>query len=192
MKIKEGTSRIVFVGDSHVVKVAKINMDDIKGVQRFARKLLDDEHREGAWEVLTGPEGATCSIRSVIRGIMENIREAKVSRDLPELVVPTRLSIAGVFNVQDLAATLPPCITTSADILRKFFYIFREELNITRDELPTCAHTLRNMNNFGLHDGQVKFVDYGSSRLIPDLYKNPTGFKHALQRMTEMVNEHVD
>lgn len=149
MKIEKGTSRIAIVGEKITIKLPAI---DFKRMIRAIREAI-----KGGWlmDYMTDSENHIHSFaRHALRGFKENIREYRLSQEISDkTIVPTRISIFGILNIQDTAidVDLPhPAIGT-----------------VLIDKIPNQimidhgAHTILDSSNFGLHEGLLKIRDYG-------------------------------
>jgi hypothetical protein len=148
MKIEKGTSRIAIVFEHTTLKFPRIKLAMTAEAIRFAlqRGVLKD--------YLTNSEKYPFSLASnLLRGWLENLRERRLSREFTDIIVPTRLSIFGLLNVQDTATDLPPESPHVSSAIRD-----KINAEIVR---KNGGHTIADNSNFGLHHGQLKIRDYG-------------------------------
>jgi hypothetical protein len=161
MKIEKGTSRVALVGDKLTVKVPMFNV----------RRLIGDVRKalQSKWalkEFFSGAERAG-TLSFFLRGLKENLREASLSKELADLVIPTRLSILGIINIQDSASEIlsPEDNIYSAFWKKLINSIDREEFKNNERIIRRGPHTLEQPDNFGLHGGRIKLLDYGEKGL---------------------------
>jgi hypothetical protein len=113
-----------------------------------------------------------------LRGFFENWREAQYSETLGEIAVPTRFSFLGIFNIQD---TAQPHDLQDRDLWVEF------ATNVGED-LWTDPHTFSTeVDNFGVHMGRLKLIDYGGRETIPLLLEHRARFLESLSRLTRLV-----
>jgi hypothetical protein len=100
MRITNGTTRFVLIGKKYTVKVAKFH------ALRTVKELVYRARRGESINFVTEPETKKESFRDLfLGGMISNLRERRFSPLLGTLVVPTRFSFLGVFNVQETAAS---------------------------------------------------------------------------------------
>ncbi|MFC1511163.1 hypothetical protein ACFL5U_02095 [Candidatus Margulisiibacteriota bacterium] len=87
------------------------------------------------------------------RGINKNRVEARTSQALREISVPTHFSFFGIFNVR---------ATAQAHSLTGYTIIDAIAARIGEETLEGSSHAWTN-NNFGIHNGRLKFSDYGNA-----------------------------
>jgi len=97
----------------------------------------------------------------ILVGFKCNWAEFVNSKRFRDVVVPTKFSLLGAFNVQDTAE-----ITNLSKEEKEILY---EEIPDTRAQM---GHIFVMEGNFGLHSGRIKFVDYGDKRTIGGLKKH--------------------
>ena len=165
MQIIKGTNRIAFVGKRYAFKVPKVT----------PRMLVQDVYDSfaGTWHGLThaklkdifaGRSNTTPRAES-LEGIRANILEKRFSSKLGDIVVPTRFSLFGVVNVMDAAA--PSGIPAS--LIAK-----------TRPFSPLDGHPVNSADNFGIHNGRLKLLNYGGIGLISYIMWNKDIFRRQL------------
>lgn len=170
MKIKKGSSRIAFVGEEFTIKVP--NPSTLKAIKYPLEKLSKGEsHLFRRWFEYT--EGNGTGLRRVFSGVLQNRREAQLSSELEDIVVPTRISIFGLLNIQNTAPT------PSASL---------EEIGIkmiiaSNGDAMRDLHTFCQSENYGVHNGEIKLRDYGSPRLAPILRKHSNAIREALAEL---------
>jgi hypothetical protein len=98
-------------------------------------------------------------------GIRANILEKRFSAKLGDLVVPTRFSLFGLINVMDAAA--PSGIP--AGLIAK-----------TMPFSPLEGYQVDSADNFGIHGGRLKLLNYGGIGLISYLIGNKALFRSQL------------
>ena len=166
MRIASGSARMVVVGKRYAVKVANINFSNaIKDFRWRVRKRLPLKiYFSRPPEVLGGIQ------YHLLRGICENRREARFSKILGDIVVPTRFSFLGIFNVQETAGP------HNLDGIHDIFMGLVGRIGAVQKDRHTFAHG----NNFGIHDGRLKIIDYGSKEACSVLLLHAREFRSAL------------
>lgn len=151
MKTCRGTSRIAFVGESCTFKFPQI-MLRTAGAE-FCHAISQPNSVRRLRHLLRSRMKTRMGFRFyLLGGICENIREAFYTRALGELVVPTRLSLLGLMNIQD----------TAEDIEYEPDALFERMKGVLGNDIGGTSHTFNRPNNFGVHDGRVKLRDYGN------------------------------
>ena len=112
-------------------------------------------------------------------GVRANCLESRLFNAYPDLIVPIRFDMGrlGLMNVQDRA---------------DYFDLGHEErYEAFSGELGNMAdlifHTIREPNNFGVHEGRIKILDGGGEGLKRLLEMNRDAVERALHRMEEMA-----
>ena len=170
MKIVQGTSRVVFIGDELVAKTPRLK--DARAPKYFIQRLLE----RGCSKKTLGFAIDLLRLESTV-GITANRAEAQLFNDFPHLVVPIRFHLGrlGLINVQDKA--------------EPFDLEYRTRHSIFTDELDRnvalIGHTIEGDDNFGIHDGRIKIVDGGGEGMTKVLHANRAGVERALRRMEE-------
>lgn len=95
----------------------------------------------------------------LLGGIMENLQEWKYYRKNKNIfTAPTIFSFFGLINVQKRGDRI-----TFWNTVQVWKYILGNSQN---EHQPFCGfHTFFNVNNFGLFNGHLKIVDYGSRHI---------------------------
>lgn len=166
MERLRGTSRVVVVGDNYVAKLPLPKLKDVKSFISCAKLYI----KQKRWNELralmfTGEESPHSFCGRILRGWFENLREAELSEELGDIVVPTRFSLFGVLNIMDRADVLGE--STVDDVLLAPFCD-----RLTAPHRAVSRHTFSNPKNFGWHDGRLKLVDYGAYKLYEVLTEN--------------------
>jgi hypothetical protein len=165
MEIKHGTSRIVYVDEKTAYKTPPYSF--VKDLPRTLRRIL----RERSSNRLRACIAETCyDTRIFGKGVFANLVEAFMGVVAKDVVVPTRLSLAGLVNIQEKAepSTLP-----KSDLRRILNTYFDEEL---LEEI----HGFNNPSNYGVHDGKLKLIDCGSLSLARIVLKKRRELRNAL------------
>ena len=216
MRIVRGTARTAIISNRYTLKVANVRLKaglaslagDVKleekaAVCRFLSPYSISALNKGDLKVRTlrpltkaglRLRGAFSALRKYftrpegpygrgfrndfLRGIFENWREAHYSKTLGEIAVPTRFSFLGIFNIQD---TAQPHNLKARDLWPEFV------TNIG-DDLWKDPHTFSTEeDNFGVHRGRLKLIDYGGRETIPLLLKYRKRFLDSLTRLTGLM-----
>lgn len=201
MRIVRGTARIAIVGNRYTLKLANVHLQEglasLVGKVKFEAKaavcLIPDSYKFGALEkrslmgrgafraiinYFTRPEGRHNFRYYFLRGLLENLREAHYSETLGEIAVPTRFSFLGAFNIQD---TAQPHNLKERDLWPEF-------VTNVGDDLWKDPHTFSTEeDNFGVHMGRLKLIDYGGRETIPLLLKYRAKFLESLSRLTRLL-----
>lgn len=171
MEIRKGTSRIAFVGKHFTCKVPNpTTFCDLTEIFR----LLRSKNIKGLYRWLQYTEGNRHGLRWVMSGFLQNWREFKLSKELGDMVVPTRLSLFGLLSIQDTAYDL------SAISDDELFKSLRRAIG---PEIMRDSHTFSNRNNFGIHGDRAKIRDYGGVKTVPILRKHRNSIDLALKSL---------
>jgi hypothetical protein len=162
MKIEIGLTRLALVGRSYTLKLPRINLI---GPARRVKNILKREG-EGKWHSLAdyfaAPTDRWHSFRhDLFKGIAANWREARLSAQLQDVVVPTRFSFLGILNIQD-TADQSRRVDVSFIWGEIYGQIGKEEMD--RD-FPALSHAFAHPENYGFHEGRPKLLDYGNKRI---------------------------
>jgi len=169
MRICQGTKRTAIITDRFTVKVARVN---VRGTLRDAVSSM----RRG-WD-LAGFQYSLSSVRDSLAmsltGISENWTEGQNSKKLGDLVVPTFMSL-GVVNLQ----------ATAQD-----HGLSRQEIFPVLNNRVGCAngihiltidsHTFHPDDNYGIHQGKLKILDYGSKKAVKIMMENGERLRQGL------------
>ena len=168
MRIAKGTARIAVIGDRYTVKIANIHL-------RLGLMCLYSHGRRGAKSLVSyinWPIDSSASFKyHFIRGISENRREYRTSKALGDIVVPTRFSFLGILNIQETAE--PHNLTP-----KSLWVGLRAKIG---DGLKfTDAHTFSEPDNYGIHKGKLKLIDYGGETANSTMLKYQRQFREVL------------
>jgi hypothetical protein len=185
---KGGTCRNVIVGKKLVAKVAKPTWHDKQKVKdqllSWIKGLRIPKERRGRWEQLKayflGGEQDVSLFGHLCRGILENLRERALSSQLADTAVPTRLSLLGIMNIQDVAQDVDFDTERFTDILS-------EKLPSSTLVNFGIGHTVKRPENFGVHNRELKLRDYGGRGLRRFLKEYRAEFAEALAEITYTV-----
>lgn len=154
MNVYEGEDRTAFVGKKFTVKVARTHP------KQFGKTLHQHMERGGVKEVVDwwnrfDVDQMGSMKRMLLHGIAANRREHRLAERFDRVVVPTVSLLGGVANVQP---------TTQAPGLGEddIWGSFVDHLGPKATKL---GHMMENVNNFGIYDNRVVFVDGGSHGL---------------------------
>jgi hypothetical protein len=162
MKIEIGLSRVALVGRSYTLKLPRINLTG------SAKRIKNILKRGGGrkWGALVDYFVAPtdrwfCFRHDLFKGIAANRREARLSGQLQDVVVPTRFSFLGILNIQE-TADQSRRVDVSFIWGEIYGQIGKEEMD--RD-FPALSHTFAHPENYGFHEGRPKLLDYGNKRI---------------------------
>lgn len=175
---KYGTSRIAYVGKNLTLKRPISDPKKAWKVYKSRRELDQKMGTHYASAFLSNTEDETDSLRYMIqRGYLQNLREARLSPLLGDLVVPTRLTVAGFVNVQE---TAQPLNHVRDEDIRQ---ILSKRIGNASKVDPHSFHEHR---NYGWHEGKVKLLDYGGQKIVQIIKTHRAGIEKALHDMMEM------
>lgn len=203
MILKEGSTRIVVIGPKEVIKVAKGFQYDVFLQEDEPRGIIERYLSTGAIQDLEAlaelikTRGAVVSGTVLLQkqfdgGLAANKLEEESSIDgsLAGLIVPTKFSVEGLVNVQDFTPDVPYYSSTG----KPSGNIFWSQVEALMDrglDVFAGGHTIGSPENFGLHDGQIKFRDYGDRDLIAALISNRERIREALDGILVSLNNGV-
>jgi hypothetical protein len=167
MEIIKGTDRTAFVGEDFTFKVARSKPG------RFLESARTQHDRYGFRGLLNyWNEMNVDQIHSLkwylFHGVAANRREQRLSEQ--GVVIPTVSILGGLVNIQHTV----PSTGLDFDAVRAAF------IEHVGQKVATVGHMLEDMNNFGVLDGQVKFVDGGSEGLERVMETHPERIENAL------------
>jgi len=179
MRIKRGRTRIAIVSERMTLKIPNIPLG--KAVRKLSSELRGIA--QDCWQMKQWPTKAFLKVEVVSRepfihffGFTANRLEARNSVALGEMVVPTRYSFLGILNVMETA--------TQSGINPSAF----------AKEFRLGGHTFSHVENYGIHEGSLKLLDYGDSKAISILQLQCQSFRWELdivyarhQRTTERI-----
>ncbi|MBI2638424.1 hypothetical protein HYW83_02435 [Candidatus Peregrinibacteria bacterium] len=178
MKIEKGTSRTAFVGERYTIKFPrpniKVAVDSLKdylsiGIRRALPFIRADED---------DPFGLSFLL---FRGWLQNVREARISDDFINVVVPTRFSLFGFINIQD---TAPDVDAQDGEIYIDIIKRIKSSADVRLQDvidMRSATHTLPNSKNYGLSEGRIKLRDYGEKGIAELLQRFGTQVEQVLQ-----------
>lgn len=173
MELHSGNDRHVIVGKKRTIKIARSNpgdfIDQVKDTYtRYGFKNLINSWRNVGFDGYTGLKW------QLFHGITANRREYRLALK-SDLVVPTRMLLAGIINVQP---TTTDVNIETGDVLSQLV----DSLEQPGMNIPRLGHMLEDTGNFGVHGGSLKFRDggsYGLERVLNETAEEPN-IKHAL------------
>lgn len=203
MKIAKGQTRIAFIFKYLVIKVPIIYLMDafyvIKDEVRYNfKKFREDGFKKHYQKILADKAESkrlnqectlerskkfglpmplykryevNCTVpMNLFAGIMANWNEFTLYRQAKNsFLVPTYFSLFGLLNIQKKVDAIT--FWKGSDI---WLYICRNSQNINQ---PFCSsHTFAEIENFGLDEGYLKILDYGSRQSNSFLEANGTNF----------------
>jgi len=166
MRIAKGTTRIALIGKRYTLKIPKV----------YGKTLLDDIKvfsRKGRFTTVAKLH------RLTLEGVKSNLWEFYGSLRLGEIVVPTRFSFFGIFNIQDSAS---PIIGFSYDE----FALILKEIKSAIVIAEGTEHTIFSQKNYGFHEGKIKLIDCGNKNLIQILMRSRESFRKALDTIQQL------
>ena len=169
MEVHKGKSRIAFVGKHFTCKIPNPNtLRQLSDIQEYVKQ----RDLKGLYKWFQYTENG---FRWAISGVLQNWQEFKLSKELNGIVVPTRLSVFGIFNIQDTATDLPKNISNHI--------LFVELGRAIGYDIMKDTHTFRNSDNFGIHNGQAKIRDYGDPKIGSILKDHFSKIKESLRSL---------
>lgn len=178
MEIRKGSSRIAFRGKNLTCKIPFFPPDRLKLIPGDLRLMKQMYGWKGLADYFTDTEDLTSFQQRFMAGWLANIREALWSRRLGDAVVPTHFSLGGFLNIQSSAEK---CNGLDQGILRK---VIKAEIGA-----PLDAHTFFSPENYGIHDENVKLLDYGYQGVGDSILKYRDAFKRALAVLTSLTGK---
>jgi hypothetical protein len=176
MEIKHGSCRTAFVGERVTVKVPKVH---VRNAATLLREALETRNLAFIKSVVLGRDDELFTLsENLLKGWLENLREARGSAELKGVVVPTRFSVLGVINVMDTAEDIH---IGELELSRAFK---EEGLKSAIAENSDFDHTTASPSNFGKIEGVVYLRDYGERGVGQLLQKNHKAFRRALDRLS--------
>ena len=175
MKVHFGSNRVAVIGNRLTVKIAKIRHKQALG---DILALIRDPHPILIRHYFLSMDNTFANFTNVfLQGFIENLVEAKYSKQLGDVAVPTRFSFLGVLNVQETAQEHE---LDGEQIMRALWKAAGKEFG--------PVHTFMNGKNYGIHEGRLKFLDYGSKKavlkMLEHLQTMRTGLDEALMSST--------
>lgn len=154
MAIYKGEDRTAFVGEKFTVKVARSHP------KQFGKTLHQHIDRGGFkeavdwWKRFDVDKMGSMKLM-LLHGIAANRREHRLAERFDRVVIPTMSLLGGIANVQP---------TTQAPDLGEddIWGSFVDHLGPKATKL---GHMMEDVNNFGIYDSRVVFVDGGSHGL---------------------------
>jgi hypothetical protein len=149
-----GADRIAIVGDKYTIKVARSHP------KLFGTTLHSTMERVGVrravddWNKFDSDQLGSFR-RMLFHGIAANRREHRIAKRFGQIVVPTMSLLGGIANIQPTSQSVDLDFT---DIWRSF----TENLGPKTTKL---GHMMEDVNNFGIYENRVMFVDGGSKGL---------------------------
>lgn len=155
MKTYQGTDRLVIEAGKHVFKVPKSAPQ--KSVKELHRVYTDYGPEAFKKYFHLGADQWMSPRWFAFHGLVANRRESRISREYPNIVVPTVPFVGGLVNMQD--ALEQPRVNFREGI----WQAFTDELG---QKVVCLGHMLEKASNFGVtENGAVMFVDGGSYHL---------------------------
>lgn len=154
MELHSGSDRHVFIGKSHTIKIAR------SSPFRFMQSMFETGTHYGIGTVVRHWRAMSADNEKslkwfLLHGVAANKREARIAQCASEVATPTRALLAGLVAVQPTTSSIS---VTHRDILRSFCdHLDEPGVNVAR-----LGHSLEKAENFGLHEGVLKFRDAGS------------------------------
>ena len=161
----KGSSRTVYVDEKVAFKIP--HYEFLKDLPSSLRRIFTNQDsnilRSWIWEI--------SYVGHIFgKGVYANLIEAFMGLVAKEVVVPTRLSLAGLLNVQEKAEQAK---ITSDDI--------ENTMKVYLDNEPLSdMHGYLDPDNYGIHDGKMKMIDCGSLAVAKIIMKRRHDFRSAL------------
>ena len=173
MKVKEGTTRFSLVGKKYVAKIPnpRTIKKQLEGLMQILGKK--DGHVLERLKMWFEFDERYFGIGSIIRGPLENLREAGFYPSIKNIAVPTRFSILGIVNCQCVAEDTG---LTMSQIAKAMTWALG-------DDFKNDRHTFANPDNFGIYKDQIRLRDYGGNKVVPILQKHRSRVEIALNRL---------
>jgi hypothetical protein len=166
MKIQEGTSRLALVGEHTTLKIP--HWQTFNRLVGLAKRILRrDIKLIKNW--FESPEESFQGLGFTLSGFFQNWREVTNSESLGDIVVPTRLSLFGIINLQSTAKPIPSEID-----------IWKIMLEATNNEAYQDGHSFCHRSNYGMYRGKIRMLDYGSKKALLILKKYRKEISQAL------------
>lgn len=176
METKRGTSRMVYLDEKIAFKLPHYRF--VKDIPTSLRRII----KEGRPHTLSACLSKAHYDALIFgKGVAANLVEAVMGVIARDVVVPTRMSIAGLVNIQDRAvpSTLP--MHEIEKVLRSYF----------QEEPLKDMHGCHDPTNYGVHNGELKLIDCGSLPLARIILKKRHEFRSALLDL-KLMNEFPD
>lgn len=160
-RIQRGETRLVYVGDEYTVKIP---IGDLFYINAYKSAL-----REGDRHM------ADVFFRKYFRGLFANLLEMSLSTEYSDLAVPVVLSTGDV----NMYKTVPTLNVHSITHEKIAMTLLHHGININK--YPEIDHPLFSPENYGIHEGCVKLVDYGDEVVAELFTKERTAMQSALR-----------
>ena len=182
-RIHSGETRIVYVGDEDAIKVPNIMW--YKGLKSMPKMYIRDRDILKLIQWFRHPSNVKASLKWILSvGWKENRREAKLTNDFSNIVVPTRHSLGGgAVNIMDAV----PIVRSVSDIERENIAHIYGKYGLSGAQRPEMEHPFFSTANYGVHDGRVKMVDYGDEYVEKLLVTERRSIEMALAEIGERV-----
>lgn len=178
VETRKGTDRrVVVVGD----KAFKFPRVDIAGASYSSRQSYKAYGlRDGPIRVWnSGNTDVPGTIKhELLHGVVANLREARLAKLYPDIVLATRGLVGGLVNVQPQVETVN---LSHKDVWKPFSERLGGEL------APRLGHDLENASNLGITASGIRFVDGGNSGLEVLLHEK--GMQHEISQALKDVME---
>ena len=166
MRVLKGTTRIALIGNKYTIKLPRV----------YSKTLLADIKTLGEKGKLI-PLFRLYGL--IFRGIKSNFWEFYGSLKLGDIVMPTRFSFFGIFNIQDTA-------TSIEGFSHDEFSIISQEIKDAMAIAEGTEHTIFSQKNYGFHQGKIKLIDCGNKNIIEVLMQSKDSFRRALDTIQQL------
>lgn len=152
MRLVSGKDRLVVITEKLAIKSALAE-------PHTALRIVTDEYRDSGSrgvKMLWASRGNISPSSKLYHGVEANRTEARLAALYPRIVVPTKMLMNGLINLQPVVGVG----RLESDVIWSAFH------DALGDFTPRLGHELEDPNNFGvMPDGRVKFIDGGSVKL---------------------------
>lgn len=177
MEVYRGTNRTAFVGSKYTAKVARSNP------KQFVRYAQSVKERAGFNTVIKSWNAHSANTHQslknlLLHGVVANRRERRLAKQNESVVIPTICLLGGLVNIQ-------PTASSTGLEHEAVHSAFVETLG---PRITSLGHMLEDINNIGVIDGQVKFVDGGDRGLEKLMQTHPVSIQQALGSLAAQLN----
>jgi len=178
MKKEIGETRIVFVFDRFVVKIARIRpVKAVKKILSFGTEYLS--------------VGSSVFLEYLIGGLIGNIFEQvsylSLHKILRSRLSPTCFCFFGFINIAKKVSEIPRSYNLDQAILRSHIYSFIKYYKIPGKLFDT--HTFVKLENYGFYKNKLVLLDYGNPWMYELFHKFPNEMKLFFQVLEEILKK---
>ncbi len=147
--------------------------DEVRQIKRDVRTRLPD--------YLRNPDRMAYTFRLMFKGLIKNLVEARFSKPLDDLVIPTYFSLLGIVNLQATAQDHELKSSMIIEALTK--HVGCDQYD--NSYLVPAGHTFQNKDNYGFHNGRLKFLDYGSRTAVKIMLEHREAMRAGLDEVAD-------